>query len=111
MVFSTLPRSGCTACVSLSLAFFVEPAAELTSIFFFQAEDGIRDKLVTGVQTCALPIWVERAHRRHRRHLRRVGATAPGHVGHRRERPLAARPHQRLAYALLQPGYVAQPQA
>src|SRR2546425_8978250 len=25
-------------------------------VFFFQAEDGIRDKLVTGVQTCALPI-------------------------------------------------------
>src|SRR5229473_6181992 len=24
--------------------------------FFFQAVDGIRDKLVTGVQTCALPI-------------------------------------------------------
>src|SRR5207244_7928876 len=24
---------------------------------FFQAEDGIRDDLVTGVQTCALPIW------------------------------------------------------
>src|SRR5205823_7217606 len=24
--------------------------------FFFQAEDGIRDKLVNGVQTCALPI-------------------------------------------------------
>src|SRR2546425_2195689 len=27
--------------------------------FFFQAEDGIRDKLVTGVQTCALPIYCE----------------------------------------------------
>src|SRR5437773_4714866 len=27
-----------------------------TSIFFFQAEDGIRDRDVTGVQTCALPI-------------------------------------------------------
>src|SRR2546425_12074593 len=27
--------------------------------FFFQAEDGIRDKLVTGVQTCALPISVD----------------------------------------------------
>src|SRR5205823_8071872 len=27
------------------------------SFFFFQAEDGIRDKLVTGVQTCALPIF------------------------------------------------------
>src|SRR2546425_6738579 len=26
--------------------------------FFFQAEDGIRDKLVTGVQTCALPIYL-----------------------------------------------------
>src|SRR5207302_5308843 len=26
--------------------------------FFFQAEDGIRDFHVTGVQTCALPIWV-----------------------------------------------------
>src|SRR6267154_5155574 len=26
--------------------------------FFFQAEDGIRDGRVTGVQTCALPIWV-----------------------------------------------------
>ena len=25
--------------------------------FFFQAEDGIRDRDVTGVQTCALPIY------------------------------------------------------
>src|SRR2546428_10045954 len=29
--------------------------------FFFQAEDGIRDLIVTGVQTCALPIWPKRA--------------------------------------------------
>src|SRR5690349_22960994 len=28
--------------------------------FFFQAEDGIRDLYVTGVQTCALPIFTER---------------------------------------------------
>src|SRR2546430_12752079 len=28
------------------------------SFFFFQAEDGIRDLTVTGVQTCALPIYV-----------------------------------------------------
>src|SRR5206468_5458445 len=27
--------------------------------FFFQAEDGIRDLIVTGVQTCALPIFAE----------------------------------------------------
>src|SRR2546421_7179605 len=33
-------------CVSLVIFFF----------FFFQAEDGIRDLIVTGVQTCALPI-------------------------------------------------------
>src|SRR3989440_6612678 len=26
-------------------------------VFFFQAEDGIRDLIVTGVQTCALPIY------------------------------------------------------
>src|SRR4030066_1677258 len=27
--------------------------------FFFQAEDGIRDSSVTGVQTCALPILID----------------------------------------------------
>src|SRR5205807_6070323 len=32
--------------------------------FFFQAEDGIRDYKVTGVQTCALPISGERRRRR-----------------------------------------------
>src|SRR6266498_5034984 len=47
-------------------------------VFFFQAEDGIRDADVTGVQTCALPIW--------RRHVsvevpglpRRITVTAGG---------------------------------
>src|SRR5438552_8235593 len=29
----------------------------MCNYFFFQAEDGIRDDLVTGVQTCALPIY------------------------------------------------------
>src|SRR2546425_8662923 len=33
-------------------------AITIALFFFFQAEDGIRDKLVTGVQTCALPISV-----------------------------------------------------
>src|SRR2546426_12009806 len=33
----------------------------IISFFFFQAEDGIRDYKVTGVQTCALPISVNRA--------------------------------------------------
>src|SRR5207248_3712215 len=31
--------------------------------FFFQAEDGIRDRTVTGVQTCALPICARRSRR------------------------------------------------
>src|SRR5256885_4833938 len=31
--------------------------ARQSVFFFFQAEDGIRDYKVTGVQTCALPIW------------------------------------------------------
>src|SRR5206468_7784725 len=30
--------------------------------FFFQAEDGIRDLIVTGVQTCALPIFADHRH-------------------------------------------------
>src|SRR6266536_482095 len=61
------------------------------NFFFFQAEDGIRDPLVTGVQTCALPISCRalraprpgrrrgcrydsrRMHRRPRSEERRVG--------------------------------------
>src|SRR5207237_4322132 len=39
---------------------------QMIIIFFFQAEDGIRDSSVTGVQTCALPISNARAHRAER---------------------------------------------
>src|SRR5205823_7661539 len=51
----------------LVLVFFV-------FFFFFQAEDGIRDKLVTGVQTCALPIWPPAMGRRQ---AHRHGSTLP----------------------------------
>src|SRR2546429_2048440 len=44
MITSTLPSSKVRKCIS-------------NIIFFFQADDGIRDVAVTGVQTCALPIW------------------------------------------------------
>src|SRR5690348_17479098 len=37
--------------------FFMEVLLVFVFFFFFQAEDGIRDGRVTGVQTCALPIW------------------------------------------------------
>ena len=40
--------------------------------FFFQAEDGIRDTSVTGVQTCALPIFDDQAG---------VGSVALGYAG------------------------------
>src|SRR6266404_7045809 len=46
--------------ISAVIAYYVHPVyiqtACLIMVFFFQAEDGIRGKLVTGVQTCALPI-------------------------------------------------------
>src|SRR2546427_8710131 len=38
---------------------FISINAFLFFFFFFQAEDGIRDLTVTGVQTCALPIYIE----------------------------------------------------
>src|SRR6266511_4669164 len=40
------------------LLFSIEPL-HTVRFFFFQAEDGIRDFHVTGVQTCALPIYVD----------------------------------------------------
>src|SRR5687767_15571527 len=60
-------------------------------LFFFQAEDGIRDKLVTGVQTCALPIYGARA--AHRAALRAGRTARPGADGRR----------QRFAHLVLLP--------
>src|SRR5438552_9887181 len=58
--------------------------------FFFQAEDGIRDDLVTGVQTCALPIsrpLVPRqarvAERRPRARILEQARIGAGDLGHR----------------------------
>src|SRR5258708_12273365 len=42
--------------------------------FFFQAEDGIRDDLVTGVQTCALPISLWNQAEREQRGEYRIAA-------------------------------------
>src|SRR2546430_11747030 len=39
------------------MALFRALRMRFVSFFFFQAEDGIRDLTVTGVQTCALPIF------------------------------------------------------
>src|SRR5256885_3656304 len=44
--------------VSMRLSHYIHYMLSTISFFFFQAEDGIRDYKVTGVQTCALPISV-----------------------------------------------------
>src|SRR5437762_8159279 len=44
--------------IFLFLFFFLFYVFYSFFFFFFQAEDGIRDTSVTGVQTCALPIWL-----------------------------------------------------
>src|SRR5205823_8729931 len=53
-----------------------------SSAFFFQAEDGIRDKLVTGVKTCALPISDGRKPRDRRQAM---GPAAPSFTKAQRE--------------------------
>src|SRR3712207_8394619 len=55
--------------------------------FFFQAEDGIRDIGVTGVQTCALPILL-------------VHVALAGVVGRERERDVAVEPLEEPAQVL-----------
>src|SRR5258708_19641249 len=45
--------------VSLPSVQIILVALGVGGVFFFQAEDGIRDDLATGVQTCALPICTE----------------------------------------------------
>src|SRR5256886_11593619 len=46
----------------MSLKIDIEMRVRYALVFFFQAEDGIRDLTVTGVQTCALPISKTDAH-------------------------------------------------
>src|SRR5690606_41080165 len=48
-------------CVRRVLVIFLLSLFLAFRFFFFQAEDGIRDFHVTGVQTCALPIWARAA--------------------------------------------------
>src|SRR5690348_18481588 len=53
----------------------------ITSFFFFQAEDGIRDGRVTGVQTCALPISARAARRGASPRRRRQRASSARRAG------------------------------
>src|SRR5438132_1034812 len=70
LAFSTSQRMRTTrasARTFFTFRHYITPSARnfcrTFSSFFFQAEDGIRDHCVTGVQTCALPIWRRRSGR------------------------------------------------
>src|SRR5437867_13072115 len=61
--------------------------------FFFQAEDGIRDRTVTGVQTCALPIYRSASGRDPRAGWRGGARGAPRRrTGHSPVSPALGRP-------------------
>src|SRR2546429_777873 len=51
----------CCLCIML-----LRNGSRFSFVFFFQAEDGIRDVAVTGVQTCALPIYTTSEGKRER---------------------------------------------
>src|SRR2546426_4100518 len=53
------PNCACLLCDFGSICYHLQSLQ--ISFFFFQAEDGIRDVAMTGVQTCALPILARAA--------------------------------------------------
>src|SRR5438270_5906184 len=73
---------------------FTLHADRYLQFFFFQAEDGIRDLTVTGVQTCALPISCAPGGFRRVRSRNPPGAHGQG-VAHRFESPRDRRSEER----------------
>src|SRR5206468_5538064 len=67
--------------------------------FFFQAEDGIRDLIVTGVQTCALPICngIDALANPHTERGDAVADSAPAHLPDERGEDARARAAERVA--------------
>src|SRR5207249_7132113 len=65
-------------------------------LFFFQAEDGIRDRNVTGVQTCALPISFSCSAHSRKTCLPCCSARAPGRSTKARSRQEATPKARRL---------------
>src|SRR3989442_12384795 len=73
--------------------------AVLIVYFFFQAEDGIRDADVTGVQTCALPIYLRPLHQgADPEDGRRRGSQEPAHRPANRGDVRAARGEDRAPH-------------
>src|SRR5215211_8626482 len=69
---------------------FIQKVSYVIYFFFFQAEDGIRDHCVTGVQTCALPISAQGRER---------GPITPASVEERRARLVRQRRGARASEA------------
>src|SRR5699024_12176005 len=65
-----------------SLSGTLAACIDSSTSFFFQAEDGIRDRNVTGVQTCALPISTIRNMSCARRGRRRVVSPTTAMTAH-----------------------------
>src|SRR2546427_6022100 len=80
-----------SSCLRQPLLYFI--------FFFFQAEDGIRDLTVTGVQTCALPISFckhdERLPRSHGMLAERVGQRGLPRGSERLGQPALTRSEER----------------
>src|SRR3989442_6037120 len=74
----------------------IEIVVAVRCFFFFQAEDGIRDADVTGVQTCALPIYGKKWNER-KRQSPANGALSNGQTRSKRSEEhtseLQSRPH------------------
>src|SRR5260370_22446991 len=72
-------------------------------LFFFQAEDGIRDSSVTGVQTCALPIYGGKGD--HQYGVRERGnITHSGTINSCVDRDATCNAKSQSKYTLVQPG-------
>src|SRR5690625_4846562 len=84
----------------LTSASFCAPTIDYF-FFFFQAEDGIRDGHVTGVQTCALPISPAPGGPRARRHLAAArGRAGPGRLRRDRKSTRLNSSHVAISYAV-----------
>src|SRR5947207_2612720 len=99
-----LLAAGLAVLLVMGIELIAQSFEEKDLFFFFQAEDGIRDHCVTGVQTCALPISSRRDRSRPRprsfRWADRRGLAARNERGlgrlrsRRLARPVHRQPHQ-----------------
>src|SRR5699024_12087747 len=103
------------AVVPLLLLCLLRPAQDLCIVlFFFQAEDGIRDRNVTGVQTCALPILASKQHGKFKQTDATVGSFDAGygsallarHVGQKRAREIFFTAREYSADQMLEMGAI-----